>query len=204
MRRRSFQNGDRLIEATEIAQGRSVLDGEPRMPGPVETEFECALILCPSFSLESHGDLGRGHIAAKLNTVEAVNMIAVVQVNLVVGSLERSRVFYERLGIEFRPRNRHGDGPAEAWVSTNAGITIVLHSTDFASWWDGTAPQPSAGGPQVDLELESVEHLDGTVADLEIAGAMIVKLPTDMPWGQRFAIVCDPDGHRVGLKAPRN
>lgn len=130
-------------------------------------------------------------------------MAAVVQINIVVADLERSRAFYERLGITFRARNRNGEGPAEAWVSTNAGITVVLHSTRFASWWDETAPEPSAGGPQVDFELDSVESLDVTVTALETAGATTIKQPTDMPWGQRFAIVLDPDGHRVGLKAPR-
>jgi catechol 2,3-dioxygenase-like lactoylglutathione lyase family enzyme len=129
---------------------------------------------------------------------------AVVQINLIVADLERSRAFYDLLGIAFRARNRHGEGPAEAWVSTNTGIPVVLHSTAFASWWDETAPQPSAGGPQVDLELESAERLDEVIAGLGAVGATIVKPPTDMPWGQRFAIVHDPDGHRVGLKAPRD
>jgi catechol 2,3-dioxygenase-like lactoylglutathione lyase family enzyme len=131
-------------------------------------------------------------------------MAVVVQINLVVADLERSRAFYERLGIAFVARNRHGEGPAEAWVSTDAGITVVLHSTEFASWWDESAPQPSAGGPQFDLELESAKSLDAMVAALATAGVTIIKQPTDMPWGQRFAIVLDPDGHRVGLKAPRD
>lgn len=131
-------------------------------------------------------------------------VVAVVQINLVVADLERSRAFYDLLGIAFRARNRRGEGPAEAWVSSNTGITVVLHSTAFASWWDATAPQPSAGGPQVDLELESVERLDEVMTELDAVGATTVKPPADMPWGQRFAIVLDPDGHRVGLKAPRN
>lgn len=131
-------------------------------------------------------------------------MVAVVQINLIVEDLERSRAFYMLLGLAFRPRNRHGEGPAEAWVSTNTGITVVLHSTPFASWWDETAPQPSAGGPQVDLEFESVEQLEDVIAGLDAVGATTVKPATDMPWGQRFAIVRDPDGHRVGLKAPRD
>lgn len=124
-----------------------------------------------------------------------------VQVNLIVGDLERSRAFYAQLGMTFQPRNRHGEGPAEAWVSAGPGVTVVLHSTAFASWWDDSAPQPSPGGPQVDLELDSPRQLDRTVADLAAAGVEIVKAPADMPWGQRFAIVRDPDGHRVGLKA---
>jgi catechol 2,3-dioxygenase-like lactoylglutathione lyase family enzyme len=128
-------------------------------------------------------------------------VVAVVQVNLIVADLERSRAFYALLGMDFRARNRHGEGPAEAWVSTNTGITVVLHSTAFASWWDETAPQPAPGGAQVDLEFESVERLDGVIAELVAAGAPILKPATAMPWGQRFAIVGDPDGHRIGLKA---
>lgn len=129
-------------------------------------------------------------------------MVTVAQVNIIVADLERSRAFYERLGITFCSRNRHGGGPAEAWVSTNTGVTVVLHSTGFASWWDATAPQPSAGSAQVDLELDSARQLDGVLSGLAALGGTTVKPPTDMPWGQRFAIVCDPDGHRVGLKAP--
>lgn len=129
-------------------------------------------------------------------------MVTITQINIIVADLERSRAFYELLGLAFRSRNRRGAGPAEAWVSTNPGVTVVLHSTSFASWWDETAPQPSAGGPQLDLELESVRQLEDAIAELDARGATTVKPPTDMPWGQRFAIVHDPDGHRVGLKAP--
>ncbi len=134
---------------------------------------------------------------------QPVIVIAVVQINVIVADLDQSRRFYERLGMEFRPRNRRGEGPAEAWVSTNTGATVVLHSPDFASWWDETAPQPSVGGPQVDLELESVQRLEEVIAGLDAVGATVIKQPTDMPWGQRFAIVLDPDGNRVGLKAPQ-
>jgi uncharacterized glyoxalase superfamily protein PhnB len=61
---------------------------------------------------------------------------------------------------------------------------------------------PWRGGPQIDLDLESAELLWATVEDLRTAGARIAKEPTDMSWGQRFAIVVDPDGYRIGLKAP--
>jgi catechol 2,3-dioxygenase-like lactoylglutathione lyase family enzyme len=107
------------------------------------------------------------------------------------------------LGLAFRARNRTGEGLAEAWVSTNGGVTLVLHSTEFASWWDETGPQPSPGGAQVDFDLESAKHLDATFVALATAGGGVIKHPTDMPWGQRFAIVLDPDGHRVGIKASR-
>ncbi|MFT3900636.1 MAG: VOC family protein [Gordonia sp. (in: high G+C Gram-positive bacteria)] len=132
-------------------------------------------------------------------------MVAVVQVNLIVADIDRSREFYERIGVAFVPRHRTGDGPPEAWVSVDTGITFVLHSTGFASWWDESAPRPVPGGPQMDLEVASPAELDRIVGELVAAGATVVKSPADMPFGptgMRFAIVLDPDGYRVGLKAP--
>lgn len=129
-------------------------------------------------------------------------MVAVVQVNFVVADLERSRDFYRRLGFMFRSRSRQGVENVEAWVSTEAGVTIVLHSAEFASWWDPSTPGPAAGGPEIDLELDSPNLLDAVVGELRASGATIAKQPVDMSWGQRFAIVLDPDGYRIGLKAP--
>lgn len=129
-------------------------------------------------------------------------MIAVVQVNLVVADLERSRHFYRRLGFTFRSRSRPGVEAVEAWVSTDAGVTLVLHSPEFAAWWDPRTPGPTAHGPQMDLELDSPTLLDAVVDELRGSGETIAKQPVDMSFGQRFAIVLDPDGYRIGLKAP--
>ncbi|MGH3375494.1 MAG: VOC family protein [Actinoallomurus sp.] len=129
-------------------------------------------------------------------------MVAIVQVNVVVSDLDRSRDFYRRLGFTFRDRRRPGVKTVEAWVSTGADVTLVLHSPEFASWWDSSTPGPVAGGPEIDLELDSANQLDAVVAELSTAGAAVAKPPVDMPWGQRFAVVLDPDGYRIGLKAP--
>ncbi|HEX6443658.1 MAG TPA: VOC family protein [Streptosporangiales bacterium] len=129
-------------------------------------------------------------------------MVAIVQVNVVVSDLGRSRDFYRRLGFTFRDRSRPGAETVEAWVSTGAGVTLVLHSPEFAAWWDSSTPGPVAGGSEIDLELDSASRLDAVVADLSASGATVAKPPVDMPWGQRFAVVLDPDGYRIGLKAP--
>ncbi|MBO0840630.1 MAG: VOC family protein [Sciscionella sp.] len=129
-------------------------------------------------------------------------MVAVVQVNFIVADLDRSRDFYRRLGFTFRERSRRGVDAVEAWVADDAGVIVVLHSIEFATWWDPNTPGPVAGGPQIDLELDSAELLESIVDDLRSSGATIAKEPTTMSWGQRFAIVVDPDGYRIGLKAP--
>ena len=43
--------------------------------------------------------------------------------------------------------------------------------------------------------------LHAAVVALEDSGSTVIKRPTLMPWGQVFAIVTDPDGNRIGLKA---
>src|SRR6185312_11230194 len=48
------QDCERLVEAAEVAQRRSVLDGELRMPGLVEPELEGPLVLGSGVGLEAH------------------------------------------------------------------------------------------------------------------------------------------------------
>lgn len=131
-----------------------------------------------------------------------MRMLAITQVNILAADLDRSRDFYQRLGFTFCSRSRQGVETVEAWVSTDSDITLVLHSLEFALWWDPSTPGPVSGGLEIDLELDSPDILDAVVKELDTAGTAIAKRPVDMPWGQRFAIVIDPDGHRVGLKTP--
>lgn len=131
-----------------------------------------------------------------------MSTVSVAQINVIVADLERSRAFYELLGLSFARRSRTGQGPAEAWVCVCDEVTLVLHSPSFAAWRDDSAPAPQPGGPQVDYAFDSAEELRRVVAALELAGASVIKPPTATPWGQLFAIVTDPDGHRPGLKAP--
>ncbi len=42
-----------------------------------------------------------------------------------------------------------------------------------------------------------VEDCDATIAGLRAAGVPILEEPVDQPWGERVALVQDPDGIRV-------
>ncbi|WP_333617887.1 VOC family protein [Dietzia sp.] len=128
----------------------------------------------------------------------------IAQVNLVVSDINHSRSFYELLGVSFLGRDRTGNGAPEAWVSQNIGITMVLHSTAFAAWWDPSSPQPARGSTQVDLEFDSREEVDAILGRLQEQRSTVVTPAREMPWGQRFTVVADQDGNRVGLKAPRS
>jgi lactoylglutathione lyase len=48
------------------------------------------------------------------------------------------------------------------------------------------------------------DDCDAAVAMLAAAGVPVVQEPVDQPWGERMAIVTDPDGNRViiGQRGP--
>ena len=56
------------------------------------------------------------------------------------------------------------------------------------------------GGP----ELSSREAVDDAYARIVAAGHTSSVEPWDTVFGARYAIVCDPDGHRIGLKSPQD
>lgn len=42
-----------------------------------------------------------------------------------------------------------------------------------------------------------VDDCDATAERLRAAGAPVLQEPADQPWGERMAVVADPDGNRV-------
>jgi lactoylglutathione lyase len=60
----------------------------------------------------------------------------------------------------------------------------------------GHDPDVAAGAASVSLWLY-VDDCDATIARLRAAGVPILEEPIDQPWGERVALVQDPDGIRV-------
>jgi uncharacterized glyoxalase superfamily protein PhnB len=46
-----------------------------------------------------------------------------------------------------------------------------------------------------------VADVDDTTAAAQKAGATVVDAPADQPWGERQAVLTDPDGHVICLFA---
>lgn len=128
--------------------------------------------------------------------------LAIAQVNLVVADIDRSRRFYEALGYSFRSIRGSPDSATVAWLSVDGPVRIGLHDASFAAWWDPSSPGVIPGATVVDLDVETGEHLNAALAQVVASGGTVEKEPSDMPWGERFAVVLDPDGYRWGLKAP--
>lgn len=107
--------------------------------------------------------------------------------------VEATAGFYERLG--WVAHTRIDDG----YVGLQRdGVDLAVTVYDTPRTFIGV--EPGGGGPRFELYV-FVADLDATVADLRAAGVEIVKEPADMPWGERVAIVADPEGNPVVLAA---
>ncbi|MEP7045956.1 MAG: VOC family protein [Ilumatobacteraceae bacterium] len=126
-------------------------------------------------------------------------MDGLAQVNLIVNDLERAKEFWALLG--YRPTPRH---PKAALLSFPNGMALVLHEPDFARLWDPAYSGPMAGSTVLDVNVTSRDDVDRLHALVVTAGYRSSVEPWDTFFGARYAIVCDADGHRIGLKSPQD
>lgn len=121
------------------------------------------------------------------------------QVNLIVTDLERARQFWELLGWPSVPRHNNA-----AVVTFPSGMNLVLHEPAFARRWDPAYDGTSPGSTVIDVNLPSRQAVDDAHISAVAAGFSSSVEPWDTFFGARYAIICDQDGHRVGLKSPQD
>lgn len=126
-------------------------------------------------------------------------MDGLAQVNLIVTDFERAKEFWALLG--WPPTPRH---PSAALVAFPNGMNLVLHEPEFARLWDPAYSGPVAGSTVVDVNLPSRDAVDDAYGRVVAAGFRSSVEPWDTFFGARYAIVCDQDGHRIGLKSPQD
>lgn len=120
-------------------------------------------------------------------------------IELVVADMAASLAFYRRLGLEV---------PADADTAPHVdldlgGLHLALDTRETILSFDPSWTPPS-GGHRVALAFrcETAEEVDAAYAELTGAGAPGHLPPWDAFWGQRYAVVHDPDGTPVDLFAP--
>ncbi|MGW0761625.1 VOC family protein [Streptomyces sp. NPDC002814] len=121
-------------------------------------------------------------------------------IGLIVADMAASVAFYRRVGFAF-PEGAENGPHAEAQLP--GGLRLMLDTEEMvrsivAGW------QPPAGGGRHSLALlcDSPGEVDRVYEDLVSAGYEGGHKPWDAEWGQRYAVVHDPDGHGVDLFAP--
>jgi uncharacterized glyoxalase superfamily protein PhnB len=124
-------------------------------------------------------------------------MIDLNAIGIVASDMAESIRYYRLLGVEF-PES--GDGHVEATLP--GGLRLMLDSEEvvrsFLPDWERST------GNQVSLafELAAPAEVDAVYARVTAAGFEGEKEPWDAFWGQRYALLGDPDGVQINLYAP--
>ncbi|SCK18755.1 Catechol 2,3-dioxygenase [Streptomyces sp. WMMB 714] len=121
-------------------------------------------------------------------------------IGIVTADMAASLAFYRRLGLEIPAE---ADGLPHVEAALPGGLRIAWDTDEtirsFNSNWQ---PGPRGSG-RLGLAFlcDSPADVDGQYAALTGAGHEGRKAPWDAEWGQRYAVVADPDGNEVDLFA---
>ncbi|WP_182065980.1 VOC family protein [Curtobacterium sp. ME12] len=112
-------------------------------------------------------------------------------VRIITDDLEGMVAFYER--ITRQPAER----PAPVFAQfSGPGRTLAIASTATVAMLGGALTPATNRTVLVEFEVADV---DGEFAELQLSSDDVVLEPTTMPWGNRSALVRDPDGNVVNL-----
>jgi catechol 2,3-dioxygenase-like lactoylglutathione lyase family enzyme len=119
-------------------------------------------------------------------------------VGIVVRDMGASLEFYRRLGLDI-PEGAEDEPHAEA--TTPSGLRVAWDTAELIEQIDPTWTEPS-GGHRIALAFlcPSPAQVDAKYGELAALGHGH-KEPWDAFWGQRYAIVKDPDGNAIDLFA---
>jgi catechol 2,3-dioxygenase-like lactoylglutathione lyase family enzyme len=118
-------------------------------------------------------------------------------VGLVVDDMAKTLSFYRALGLDIP-----ADADTEPHVAAAlpGGLQIMWDTVDTVRSFDPSWSRPT-GSHRIGLafQCETPADVDRTYRELVDAGYHGHKEPWDAFWGQRYAVVHDPDGNGVDL-----
>ncbi|MFI2212576.1 VOC family protein [Streptomyces sp. NPDC020141] len=120
-------------------------------------------------------------------------------IGVVTSDMAASLAFYRRLGLDLPAE---ADTAPHAEIALPGGIRVLWDTEETVRSFDPGWTRPS-GGERVGLAFrcDSPAEVDSVYAELVAAGHRGRLEPWDAVWGQRYAIVLDPDGCGVQLFA---
>ncbi|WIB27143.1 VOC family protein [Curtobacterium sp. MCSS17_015] len=112
-------------------------------------------------------------------------------IRIVTDDLEGLIAFYEQV------TGRQAERPAPVFAQfSGPGANLAIASTATVAMLGGALTP--ATNRSVFIEFE-VADVDGDFAKLKPESEDVILKPTTMPWGNRSALVRDPDGNVVNL-----
>ncbi len=121
-------------------------------------------------------------------------------VGLVVSDMAATLAFYRRLGLDL-PEDADAQPHVEVEVG---GLRLAFDTEEVVQSFDPTFRRPEGQSQRMSLAFEctTASEVDAAYAELTGLGYDGALTPWDAPWGQRYAVVHDPDGTPVDLFAP--
>jgi catechol 2,3-dioxygenase-like lactoylglutathione lyase family enzyme len=120
-------------------------------------------------------------------------------IGLVVADMATSLAFYRRLGLDIPAE---ADSAPHAEATLPSGLRVLWDTEETVRSFDPGWTRPT-GGERLGLAFlcDSPAEVDSVYAELIEAGYQGHRGPWDAFWGQRYALVLDPDGCAVSLFA---
>ncbi|WP_461029928.1 VOC family protein [Streptomyces sparsus] len=121
-------------------------------------------------------------------------------VGMVTADMAATLAFYRRLGLDIPAE---ADAAPHAEVAGPGGVRLAWDTVDVVrSMHPGWELPTGEGRMSLAFLCDSPADVDALYAQLVSAGHPGVREPWDAFWGQRYAVVADPDGNSVDLFAP--
>lgn len=120
-------------------------------------------------------------------------------IGLTVDDIARSLKFYRLLGLDVAD-----PAPDRPYAETSlaGGIRLSWNTTALMRKLHPDWQVPAGQRINLAFHCETAAGVDATYAAIIAAGYASVRAPWDAFWGQRYALVRDPDGNTVDLFAP--
>lgn len=120
-------------------------------------------------------------------------------IGLTVAEMPAALAFYRLLGLDIPDE---ADGEPHVEVTLPGGLRLMWDTVDTIRSFDPSW-KPPTGGHRVSLAFDcgSPAGVDAAFRSLTAAGVPTHLEPWDAVWGQRYAVVHDPDGNGVDLFA---
>jgi catechol 2,3-dioxygenase-like lactoylglutathione lyase family enzyme len=119
-------------------------------------------------------------------------------VGIIVDDMARALAFYRRLGLDIP-----AEADAQPHVETDlaGGLRLLFDTVEVIRSFDPDWAPPPHGLHRMELafRLDSPAEVDDLYGQLTALGHHGAKKPWDAFWGQRYALVQDPDGNSVAL-----
>jgi uncharacterized glyoxalase superfamily protein PhnB len=126
-------------------------------------------------------------------------MLKMNAVGMVTADMKRSLDFYRSFGVpapEYDPNEDH------AQCDLGNGITLMWDTVALVLQLTPEYVHGSGSSVGICFECDSPAAVDEKYRNVIEAGFDYEREPWDAFWGQRYAILKDPDGNAVSLYAP--